>query len=290
MHKKFLHYYFLARNSRPVWNFLNRKGRHLLKANPRLLDNNSERIVSDLVRDGIAVTSLDELFPGENLLEKLNQFKDRLNPEEAEQGKKAYLKKYWDRFPTLDLSNPFLELTLRSQILSIANAYMKQWTILRYFDLAKTLPVGENTDAVQSQRWHRDPEEKRMVKMFIYLNDVDNEAGPFTYVYGSADNGKFGHLFPQETPLGSYPNPEEFNRLIPKENIKVMTGKAGTVIFCNTAGLHKGGFATKKERIMYTAFLSSSTYSEKPLYKIPEGMEPEVAKLSDEARFALSKV
>jgi hypothetical protein len=47
-----------------------------------------------------------------------------------------------------------------------------------------------------SQRWHRDPEDDHIVKMFIYFSDVDEEAGPFEYVRDSAAGGKYGDVFP----------------------------------------------------------------------------------------------
>lgn len=287
MHKTLLHWYFLLRNTTPIWSILNSKGRSLFKKNQPLLTNEEKTILEDLQKNGIAVTTLDNLFPGQNFLEKFNTYKDTLNPEEAVQGKKSFLKKYWDKFPLFDLQNPFVMFSLSKPVLSLVNSYMEQYTVLKYYDLAKTLPVGENTLAVQSQRWHRDPEEQMMVKVFVYLNDVDTEAGPFIYAYESQKGGKFGKLFPQETPLGVYPPEEELLKKIPKENIHAMTGKAGTVIFCNTAGLHKGGFAKTKERIMFTAFFSASTYSEAPLYSIPK--DTKLQELSPEAQFALSQ-
>ncbi len=287
MKNTLLHYYFKLRNSSPIWNFLNREAKTLFITNKPELEVIQKNILADLQKNGIAVTDLESLFPGENLLSTLNAFKDTLNPETAEQGKKAFLKKYWDKFPTFNLNNPFLTFTLSKKVLSLVNSYMDQWSILRYYDLAKTLPVGESAEAVQSQRWHRDPEEKMMVKVFIYLNDVDMEAGPFIYAYESQEGGKFGKLFPQETPLGVYPPEEELLKKVPKENIHTMTGKAGTVIFCNTAGLHKGGFAKTKERIMFTASFTASSYSEAPLYSIPK--ESDLSLLSPEARFTISQ-
>jgi hypothetical protein len=287
MHKKLLHWYFLLRNSSLIWPILNKKGNALFKADKPVLTEKQQQILLDMKKNGIAVTDLETLFPGENLLQKFNTFKDTLNPEEAVQGKKSFLKKYWDKFPLFDITNPFVAFSLSKPVLSLVNSYMEQYTILKYYDLAKTLPVGDSAEAVQSQRWHRDPEEKMMVKVFVYLNDVDTEAGPFIYAYESQEGGKFGKLFPQETPLGVYPDKAELEKAIPKENIHTMTGKAGTVIFCNTAGLHKGGFAKTKERIMFTAFFSASTYSEAPLYSIPKNSMLE--KLSPEAQFALSQ-
>ena len=65
--------------------------------------------------------------------------------------------------------------------------------------------MPEGSEAVSSQRWHRDPEDRKLCKVFIYLNDVDENAGHFTYVKGSHYLGKWGKLFPQKPPKGFYP-------------------------------------------------------------------------------------
>ena len=54
-----------------------------------------------------------------------------------------------------------------------------------------------------------------MCKVFIYLSDVDETAGPFIYVKGSAMRGTnpaYRTLFPQKKPLGSYPNAEDVRK------------------------------------------------------------------------------
>ncbi len=156
-----------------------------------------------------------------------------------------------------DMKNPFVELTLSPTILDVANSYMNMYTKLKYYDLALTIPVPAGSQAVQSQRWHRDPEEKKIVKVFIYLNDVDSTAGPFFHVNGSNYEGKYGRLFPQKPPEGFYPPEGAVEKAIAKEDIREMTGRAGTLMFCDTSGIHRGGYATAKERLMYTAFFAS---------------------------------
>nr|MDQ2933242.1 hypothetical protein [bacterium] len=249
-YKSILHFYFKIRNTKPIWELLNRKSRILFATNKPELTDVQKRLVTDIRRDGIAVTTLDELFPGQNMLGTLNTYAQSLNPEVAEQGKKRFLKKYWDRYPVFTLNNPFVKLVLEKNILDVVNTYMDMYTKLKYYDLALTIPVSEGTEAVQSQRWHRDPEEKKICKVFIYMNDVDSETGPFTYVQQSNHDGIFGSLFPQKTPEGVYPPVGAVEKTIPAENIKTMTGKAGTLIFCDTSGIHKGGYATKNERLM----------------------------------------
>jgi hypothetical protein len=44
---------------------------------------------------------------------------------------------------------------------------------------------------------------------------------------------------------------------VPSEAVQTFTGPAGTLLFCNTAGFHRGGFSTTKPRVLATATYSS---------------------------------
>jgi hypothetical protein len=186
--------------------------------------------------------------------------------------KETFQTRLWSVKPVLDFTNPFLQIALNKHVLNVAHAYMNMWTKLKYYDLALTHVVPEHSDAQYSQRWHRDPEEKRMFKLFIYLTDVDEGCGPFTYVPGSVWGMKpYGHLFPQKPPAGSYIDSATFDKEVPKGAQRIMTGKAGTIILCDTSGLHCGGYATKGERLMFTAFYSAPSHSHGVWYSPKDG-------------------
>lgn len=240
----------------------------MFEKNKPSLDPLQKRLVGTLLEDGIVATSLDELFPGENLLTELQVYTGSLEDHAELKTKKLFLKHFWDVNLELDFKNPFVKIATNKRVVDIANSYMQMWTKLKYYTLIKTVPVfGE--EAKQSQRWHRDPEEKRMCKMFIYLTDVDEESGPFIYIPQSVYGKKYGHLFPQKPPEGVYPEEGAVEKAIPKEAIKVFMGKAGTVLFCDTTGIHRGGYSKSKPRIMFTAFFSAPTYSEPTRYIHP---------------------
>jgi hypothetical protein len=287
--KAILRIYFSIRTTPFVWRMLNREGISLLEKSNPALSQEQTRLIEELKKNGIAVTTLDTLFPGKNMLQTLVSYSKTLNSDEAEQGKKKFLRKYWDRYPLFDLKNPFVKMTLDTTVVDVINGYMNMYTKLKYYDLALTIPMPAGSEAVQSQRWHRDPEEKKICKIFVYLNDVDETTGPFTYVYQSNHDGKWGHLFPQKPPEGVYPADGAVEKAIPAEDIKVMTGKAGTVIFCDTSGIHKGGYATGKERLMFTGFFAAQSYSEKPYYSFPEGFDVERSQLSTPAKYAITQ-
>jgi hypothetical protein len=247
--------------------------------------NAVQRKISDeLSRDGIAFTTLDELFPGESMLATLL---DDMNKRSlgGERTKKKYLRSYWEEDEALGLDNPFFAVSLRPEVLAIVNTYDKMWRQLHYLALQETIPVGDEAP-VQSQRWHRDPEEKRMVKMFIYMSEVDAEAGPFTFVKRSQFGSPvYGSLFKQELPLGVYPPADRVEAAVSPADIISAQGKPGTVIFCDTAGLHRGGYAKSKSRFMFTAFYPSRWWTEARRMKVSNTVDR--SSLSPEAQYAI---
>src|SRR5437899_1152655 len=72
---------------------------------------------------------------------------------------------------------------------------------------------------------------------------------------GSAPGGPHGDAWPWR-PLGeNYPTEDELERRV--DGARVFTGPTGTLLFCNTAGFHRGGFATERPRVLATATYSS---------------------------------
>ena len=91
------------------------------------------------------------------------------------------------------------------RLLDVANAYLGMWSKLEYVDVWYT-PPARGGERVSSQRWHRDFNDRHLLKAFIYLVDVDEEAGPFEYVPRSAPGGELDHLWPWQ-PLGTTTRP-----------------------------------------------------------------------------------
>ena len=281
--------YFRARQSHFVWMFLNREPRRRHRENPSQLNMVQERVVKELHETGIATAHLDELFPGENKLAALHVYTAELRRNAEAKTGKTFLEYLWDVIPVLDFENSFVKISLDEKIIDIVNSYMEMFSRFYYLTLNVTKPVKEGEKAFASQRWHRDPEDKRMLKLFIYLNDVDEESGPFIYIPYSKYGLKWGHVFPQRPPRGFYPPEGAVEKIIPPDAIKYNTGRAGTVIFCDTTGLHKGGYALEKERVMFTAGYRSPVSAWYTDFKYPRNLEEEIKKanLNQKARFAL---
>jgi hypothetical protein len=124
--------------------------------------------------------------------------------------------------------------------------------MLFYVDNWYTVPYPNAGERVASQRWHRDPEDEHVVKLFVYLSDVDDGAGPFEYVRGSATGGRYGDLWPWQR-QGLTAISDELEDAVAPEDVLTMRGPAGTIVLCDTGGFHRGGFARTAPRILSVA-------------------------------------
>ena len=283
--------YFRIRQLWPIWFYIvNRKPRNHFQKNSPALTSVQKRIVRELTETGIAIAHIDELFPGENLLARFQAYTRELRDKAEVKTSKTFLLNLWETRPPLDFQNSFVKLSCSNTVLNIVNSYMEMWARFYVFTLNVTMPVGEKADAFASQRWHRDPEDKKQCKFFLYLTDVDRESGPFIYVTKSHYQGTYGSLFPRNPPAGVYPKDGEVERAIPNEDIKICTGKAGTVIFCDTGGLHRGGYAIKNERIMFTSGYYSSASVWRTLFSYSADLAAKLhnVELCEEAKWAIT--
>lgn len=273
-----LKYYFKMRAWFPLWlHVLNRKPRHLWRRDNVALTALQERIARDLWETGIAITHVDELFADKQVMPALQQYAAQLRTEaKIGRGKKEFLQYMWDSIPAIDLKNPFMQLSLDPAVVNVVNAYMGMYAHFYYATLNVTTPMPLEAQATASQRWHRDPEDTKMCKIFLYLNDVDETAGPFCYLPQSAVGLRFNSLFPQQQPLGYYPADSKVKGVIDDKMVMKCMGRAGTLVFCDTAGLHYGGYATQKERIMYTGGFRSRASVTHSQVTYPAGLEKDV--------------
>ena len=248
----------------------NRTARKRYAHEPPPLDPVQTGIVDRLRREGYAVVPFSELvndpagwteldaeatrFITETEAELSREREGRESGLRRRPGKEFVVRKYaYD--VELGLDDPWLRLGLNRRLLDIANTYLGMWTKLEYVDVWYTPPADES-ERKSSQRWHRDFNDRHLLKAFLYLVDVDEETGPFEYVPRSAPGSELDHLWPWR-PLGdNYPPDDELVAKIEGKSVSFVAPK-GTVIFCNTSGFHRGGFASGKPRALATVTYSS---------------------------------
>jgi hypothetical protein len=100
-----------------------------------------------------------------------------------------------------------------------------------------------------SRLWHRDTEDRRMIKIIVYLKDVDAENGAFQFLPRSlsariAQNLGDGRGFYSDEQICRAASPEVL------EQIRTCTGPAGTVIIVDVAGAyHRGKRPEREDRL-----------------------------------------
>jgi hypothetical protein len=243
----------------------NRGSRRRFAHEPPELDATQQGLVERLNAEGYAVVPIADLVPDGAVWEELDADASRFAAEteaglaaegaggeaalRRREGKEFVVRKYAYGV-SLGLDDPWLRLGSSRRLLDVANAYLGMWSKLEYVDVWYTPPVGQS-ERRSSQRWHRDFNDRHLLKAFVYLVDVDQDTGPFEYVPRSAPGGELDDLWPWR-PLGeNYPPQDEFAERTDGKTV-TFTGPKATVIFCNTCGFHRGGFATLKPRMLAT--------------------------------------
>jgi hypothetical protein len=243
----------------------NRASRRMFAEAPPQLDDSQQHVVDRLREDGYATLPLPDLLADAaawneleaNAADFAEETEAQLAREQAggesslrrRAGKEFLVRKYaWG--VQLGLEDAWLRLGANPRLLDIANAYLGMWSKLEYVDVWYTPPAAAE-DRRSSQRWHRDFNDRHLLKAFVYLVDVDEETGPFEYVPRSAPGGELDRLWPWR-PLGdNYPPEDELEQQIDGRAV-TFTAPKGTIIFCNTSGFHRGGFAKTKPRVLAT--------------------------------------
>ena len=237
----------------------NRRARQLYMEHRPSLDDTQRRVVQELHESGYSLLSADHLFSPETwqaVQQEGQEFVDATvhglegdGDLRKREGKDFLVRKY-DVGGVLGLDNPWLAACLSRRLLDIANEYLQLWSKLEYIDLWYSLPVGESAERKASQIWHRDFDDSHLLKVFLYLSDVDERSGPFEYVPGSHPEGRLAGVHPWAPMAVGRISDKELAKYVEVGDVRTFTAPKGTLIFCNTSGLHRGGFAEANPRVL----------------------------------------
>jgi hypothetical protein len=266
-----------------------------------LLSTEAARVVAELNRRGVAITSVESLLGSGSCYPELKQAVDELESELADElsaarananrepgtiGQKTFNRELLGSNPILDPEIIYARFALQNPILQIANAYFRMYTRLRYYNVWHTFAT--NGEARESQLWHYDREDRYILKVFVYFSDVDDGAGPFTYAPGTHLKKKLRRQ-PEFFVEGGVrrSNDRQMSEIVSPQQWVKCTGSKGTIVFADTRGYHKGGMAHEHDRVMYTCMFTSQASQSKELFKrAPAMLLPSDRQLS----FALSNL
>jgi hypothetical protein len=146
-----------------------------------------------------------------------------------------------------------LEAVNRPEILELARQYLGCEPTLSSLriDWSFHCEAGPPPDV---QRFHRDYDDWRFFKLFVYLTDVEEQNGPHEFVARS--HVASGKLF--ATPF----EPSEILWTYGQNSIVRVLGPMGTTFLVDTWGIHRGSVPQAGRRLMFQA-----QYSLLPVYK-----------------------
>ncbi len=249
-----------------------------------------ERVVGQLVEHGIALTSVAEFLEDVSLFPELERAVEQREAALArtvassrlrtsvDSEIKTYLISLFDRKHLFEPSDVYIRLACRPEVVTLVNAYFGMLTKLYYCNVWHNFPMrGEPRE---SQLWHRDPEDRYILKLFVYLTDVDEGCGPTYYAPGTHARGSIKKIpeasLKKEGPAHNYrTNDAQMEKVVPREKWMAALGPKGTMLFIDTSGFHKGGLVRDKDRILYNCMFNS------PATSYPTSLRPRLSSIPE---------
>jgi Phytanoyl-CoA dioxygenase (PhyH) len=161
-----------------------------------------------------------------------------------------------------------LEIANSPEVLDIVGAYFGCKPTISLMTAWWSVPSHEG--AQEAENFHRDYDDLKFAKLFVYLTDVDEESGPHFFVKGShnSDSLIWRKRYQDKEVLESFPE---------KSDHLTLTGKAGTAFIETTFGLHRGVPPLSKPRLLLQILYSLNpifTGPKKPLLEIDQKSNP----------------
>jgi len=197
------------------------------------LSAEDQQIVDDLNRNGIHITSIEQLFKhdAQNILQVFQQAAADLNvqPDQEIPGHLQRKTCSIDMLPEIVLTRypEIFFLSLSDRILNLVEAYLGLSAAYHGVALRRSIPDGLETGP---RLWHKDAEDFRTVRIVVYLNDVTLGGGPFEYIPRS-----YGLDYKDLKKFNGNLTAENMLKAVPADVIRQVYGKAGTVIICDAA-------------------------------------------------------
>ena len=158
-----------------------------------------------------------------------------------------------------------LKIGLKEEFLYLASLYLGIYPFLGRFYAWYDFPTNES--GTSSQCWHKDTDDKKFFKIFIYLNKVNSNNGPFCYIKKTHQSKKILKINKKfkKTDYSTFDILEDndVHNLYSEKDIIECNGNLGTTIFADTSGYHRGKKLENDKRIMlvFEYFSQSSNFN-----------------------------
>jgi hypothetical protein len=210
-----------------------------------ILDSIESKIVDELDRNGICITSLEALG-----IANTADFYKSANTLVQELRAISLLPESGGKYEILTTPEQLIEHEevfhwgYNERLLKIVEKYLGLPVAYDGLLFVKSIADGRE---IGPRAWHRDRECRKMIKVCVYLNDVVEEGGPFQCLQPELNSALCSTVKHRYKSVFN----EELKTLYPDQmqGVKTVTGKAGTVFFVDTARYyHRGQPPTKFNR------------------------------------------
>jgi len=215
---------------------------------PRLpkLSSLDAEIVAGLEKNGVHITSLEKLdLPGTDALWR--SATDIADAYSLRSKKGEFSGEYTVQVGAEDMMRHphIVRWPLNDRILDIVETYLGPPAACDTLNFFYTMADGRQ---VAARKWHRDVEDRRMVKVIVYLHDVDEDGGPLEVLHRSFPGSDVleGANFPV---LTQEMLEQRLGAKLDSRDVTTCIGRAGTVIFADVAShYHRGRPAIARDR------------------------------------------
>jgi hypothetical protein len=263
------------------------------------LNPEESQVLKALDENGIALSSVESLFGEAGAFAELRSTVAEVMAAKADElerlkavaddtssiGQKTFNAELLGSRPVFDHTSIYARIAFHRSLLNIANAYFGMAAKLRYYNVWYN--VATTAEARESQLWHRDREDNLILKVFIYLSDVDKESGALSYVAKTHQKGANRNIRPEffMEDRVQRSTDEQMALAAGKDSWAQACGPRGTIAFVDTRGFHKGGEVRQGERLVYTAMFTSPASDSPRLFEYPTKIKP--TEISVQQRSAL---
>lgn len=206
------------------------------------LDTQGSLIVETLRREGTCILPIESLglASTDGMLATAYSLADRLKQQRpsfdnsCEVGSSA---EDLREFPEI------LLWALEPKLLDIVENYIGLPILYQYFAMRRSIADGQYSGV---RRWHIDWEDRRVIKIIIYLNDVVSGGGPYEYISRNITSEAVKKL--NHGNLG-YLSDKKMMKVVPKSSWNTCLAKQGSVVISDTGSVfHRAQPPVKNER------------------------------------------
>lgn len=155
----------------------------------------------------------------------------------------------------LDKNNFLVRFAVQESVVKVVSKFFGEIPRLDYAIVTKSFPVESSRPWYSSQNWHFDYDDRNVVKMFVYFNDVlDSEDGPFCLLDRSESKkvkNSFIHRHLSDTEIFKFANQSKV--------IEMKAPKLSCFLVNTSHCYHMGGRQISSNyRVLYTAAFATA--------------------------------